>query len=483
MSAEASRRALWLLLGIVTAGAALRLFFAASFTCYDEFHYAHIIRNLSLGNFTLADASGFYGFRYLLTVPAAGFAALFGFGERALAVWPLLCSLGTIGAAFFIGRRLFGESSGLVAAFLYAVFPLSVVYGTILYPEEILAFFAAISVLFFLKAEDTSGRRAALLYAVCGIFCGFAYFSRISALILLVFYAAYGLFGGWRPARLLVLAGLAAILLPEAGLNLAKTGNALFSWDAQQLKLAADAASFSSDLLIYPMGMLGANAYGLGLFGFFFHLFSGCALVFLFKLRHDKAWVPLLWFACIFLYLEFGPARLPVDGYEPAHKQLRFISLAALPAALFSARYLAGLRVGYGAPLAGFMLLTSLAGAAKMSKYYHLQAAPYKLAYQYVREGPPGDVFVPDEDWRARLDFYYSTPLSEPYYPFPSNRTLGVRDLGQLTGRGAGPAWVITGVRPQDQALGSVSRAIPLGGGMTLYRLDDRRGKRGQYRG
>ena len=228
--------------------------------------------------------------------------------------------------------------------------------------------------------------------------------------------------------------------------------------------------SFSTNLWVYPRGMFGADLYGLGLFGFSYHLFFACALWFLFGKRLAGAGVPLLWFACVFLYLEFGPSHLSGAGYVPAHKQLRFLSMTALPAALFSARYLAEAVNWPRYLLLAFMVLTSAAGAFKMRAYQALQAQPYRLACGYLREADPGAVFVPDAGWRARLDFCFKKPLSAPYYPEGRKNPYGVRELGELDeGRPPAGAWVIA---PENWRLKkTAARAVSLGDGHTLYQL------------
>lgn len=469
MGASPERRTAWLLAGVLLFALGLRLAFFSALSGYDEFHYAHIARNISLGNFSLPDVTGYYGFRYLLTGPAALFSSLFGFNAAALSLWPLLCSLGSVWVAFLLGRLLYGARAGLLAALLYACLPLSVIYGTMLYPEEVLSFFTGLSVLFFLMAEREVRGRAGLLFLLSGVCCGLAYFARLNAALILGFYAAYGIFYGWRPARLLVFAGLAAALLPEAAFNFLRTGDALFSWHAQQLRLASDAVAFSTNLWVYPRGMLGADLYGLGLFGFFYHLFLGCVLLFIFRKRPEGLGLPLLWFACVFLYLEFGPSHLSGAGYVPAHKQLRFLSMTALPAALFSARCLAEAASRPRYLLLAFMVLTSAAGAMKMRGYQALQAQPYRLACGYVRAADPGSVFVPDAGWRARLDLCFKKPLSAPYYPEGRKNPDGVRELAELDeARLPAAAWVIA---PDNWRPKKAAAAVSLGGGHTLYRL------------
>lgn len=456
------------LLSILLFGLSLRLLFFSGMTGYDEFHYAHIARNLALGNFSLPDVSGYYGFRYLVTVPAAVFTSIFGLNAAALSLWPLACSLGAICVVFLLGRLLSGERAGLIAALLYACLPVSVIFGTMLYPDETVTFLTGLSVLFFLKGEKQERGGGILFFALSGLFCGLGYLARINALLVILFFTVYSAANGWKTGRLAFLAGLALALLPEAAFNFARTGDVLFSWNAQQLRLASDAVNFSTSLLLYPRGMLGIDLYGLSLFGFSFHLFFICMGAYLWGRRPPGSGPLLLWFACVFLYLEFGPSHLS-GGYIPAHKQLRFLSMAAVPAVLFSGIYLAVLGRLPAAAAVMFMACTSGWGAYEMSGYQAAQAEPYRRAFAYVKDAPPGAVSVPDSDWRARLNFYYKTPLSLPYYP--SGGSGGVR-LNSEPSPAAVPAlWRIESGEPvtAQRYGGGAVRSVGLGGGIFLY--------------
>jgi hypothetical protein len=217
--------------------------------------------------------------------------------------------------------------------------------------------------------------------------------------------------------------------------------------------------------------MMGLDLYGLSLFGFFFHLFLVCLAAYILGRRPAVGRTLLLWFACVFLYLQLGPAHLTWGGYVPAHKQLRFLTMAAMPAALFSAIYLAEMKRAAAVSAVLFMVLTSAYGTAKMAEYHAFHAEPYERAFAYVKSAPPGSVSVPDADWRARLNFYYRSPLSLPYYP--SGGAGGVRLAGEPRSADAmPPSWRVAAgeaVAPEPTGLGPV-KTIALGGGVFLKR-------------
>ena len=118
--------AAWLAAALFLALALRALFFSA-LTGYDEYAYSRIACDIADGSFRFRDVSGYYGFRYLVTFPAAVFHKLFGQGPFSTAAWPVLCSLGNTVLAFFLGRELFGRRAGKLAAFFQAFLPISVI--------------------------------------------------------------------------------------------------------------------------------------------------------------------------------------------------------------------------------------------------------------------------------------------------------------------------------------------------------------------
>ncbi|OGS11230.1 MAG: hypothetical protein A2234_04735 [Elusimicrobia bacterium RIFOXYA2_FULL_58_8] len=463
---------------ILLFGALLRLWCFNAMTGYDEFIYAHLANNLAQGVLQVGDASGYFSFRYLLYAPAAFFVKLFGLSAFSLSLWPFLCSMGNICAAFLLGRLFFGPGSAILSAFLCAFFPFSVTYGTILYPEEIISFLLGLSVYFYFRADRTEESNAASgFFVLSGIFAALAYYTRLNALLVFGFYGVYAAF---RPARMRFLwvpAGFLLALLPEALFYYFKIGDPFYSWHSQHQMLISSAVRFSSSLRIYLEAIFGLNMYGLSLFGFFYHFFSA-ALVYFSYQRKFRDILPLfLWFACLFAYLEFGPSDMGAGRYVLALKQLRFLSMVSLPVCLVVAVFISRLEVKTRIGLLAFLLISSVAGGLKMSEYCAAQAAPHELAYAYMKESAPGAVFVPGADWTQRLNFYFKTPLAAPYYP-KTGQYRGVRKLGELPGSGAlKNSWLVVdtrelpekGSKPVENAIKKAAKVININGFIRLY--------------
>jgi 4-amino-4-deoxy-L-arabinose transferase-like glycosyltransferase len=126
-----------LILAIFLAGALWKVFLFVGLRGYDDFAYTNIALDMLDGRFHFLTADNRYAWRFLLTAPTALAFWLCGVREGSAVFLPFLCSLGNIIVVWLIGRELFNENVGLLAAALAAVFPNSVVYGTMLYPEEI----------------------------------------------------------------------------------------------------------------------------------------------------------------------------------------------------------------------------------------------------------------------------------------------------------------------------------------------------------
>lgn len=405
--------------------AALRIVFYSGLTGYDEFAYARLAADIAEGLFSLPDVSGYYGFRYLVTFPAAFFYKILGQGALSAAAWPFICSLCNTALAYFLGRELFGRRAGVIAAFLQAFLPLSVVYGTMLYPDEILVLWTGLSALLFLKGSKAGGRwGGAGLLALAGLLAGLGWHTRLNSAIMLPVFAVWLVKLGPRPAHLAVGAGFAAALVPDWIACAALAGDPLFSLGSQLAKLAADTAVYPEGHMVYLRGLLGLDLYGLALFSIYFYLFALAVVSFARGRKIALIWLPLVWFAVVFAYLEFGPASFA--PYKPVHKQLRFLSMATLPLIVVAAAYLSGLRRHIAWPILGLALAASVIGAREMSGYQAREAAPARLAAGYIAPHAPSAVYV-DGYLAQYLGYLARGSRSDPYYPAPGTEPGFVR--------------------------------------------------------
>ncbi len=90
-------------------------------------------------------------------------------------IWVMLLSVATVPLLFLLGRRVFGDLTGLLAAGAWALVPLAISYGTIVRTDAAGACFGLASLLLCVLAlDDPKPRR----FALAGLAIGFAVVSR-----------------------------------------------------------------------------------------------------------------------------------------------------------------------------------------------------------------------------------------------------------------------------------------------------------------
>jgi len=60
---------------------------------------------------------------------------LFGWADIGGRLWSVVLSLVTVGGVYYLGRKMFTDRAGLLAATIYALMPLSIYYGRVVMPE------------------------------------------------------------------------------------------------------------------------------------------------------------------------------------------------------------------------------------------------------------------------------------------------------------------------------------------------------------
>jgi enoyl-CoA hydratase len=149
-------------------------------------------------------------------------ADAFGDSPLGLRLIPVLLGGATVWLAFQLGRRLFGDSAGLLAAALIAVDRFHASWSRLFVEEGLLLFLEALALLLLLRARD-AGRRGGWL--ALGIELGAAALAKETALLLLPAFAlalladARGRLALRGPGPALA----AAVALALAGLELARS--------------------------------------------------------------------------------------------------------------------------------------------------------------------------------------------------------------------------------------------------------------------
>jgi Gpi18-like mannosyltransferase len=149
------------LLLVLVVAAALRFWHLDSviggFHDFNEANYALVARNFSQTSILLPtsdhlflETPPLYSYVLALIFRATGVSVLAG---RLVSV---AASLGLVLAVFYLGRRLFEERAGILAATLTAVSPLAVLTGRNIQTDSLLVFLVVAAILFYVRAETGS---------------------------------------------------------------------------------------------------------------------------------------------------------------------------------------------------------------------------------------------------------------------------------------------------------------------------------------
>jgi len=122
---------------------------------------------------------------YLLARFSVG---LFGKSEWALRLPSLLCGIGSMGAIFFLGRRLLGARAGAAAAVCVAVTAPLVEYSVWARPYSMMVLLALLSTICFFRSIDRGDRKSLALYVVASALMGW---THLLTLPLLLVHAVY----------------------------------------------------------------------------------------------------------------------------------------------------------------------------------------------------------------------------------------------------------------------------------------------------
>jgi 4-amino-4-deoxy-L-arabinose transferase-like glycosyltransferase len=282
-----------------------------------------------------------FAVRYGFIVPVALVYALAGIGEWKTIAVPLVASSLAVPLLASIGARLFDARAGIVAALLYATFPLSMRYATVLVPEAVAECYLLLGVLAYLRASES---RAFAMNALAGACVGLAYLSKEPAVFVgpALFLDAL-LRRRWTHAAGMA-AGLSAVIAIEHAYYLATTGELLFRFQSVAThnrvnapeEGAASALAFRL-LQAYPRMMLEPNVH-FGLHSLAALTLSAAAL---WRFRRDRrAHLLLLWAALPWLYLNYGTSSF--SRYVPIPAAPRYIMFVYPPLFLLSGWLLSG---------------------------------------------------------------------------------------------------------------------------------------------
>ena len=357
-----------------------------------------------------------------IILPTALSYLVFGVNEASMALYPLACSLISLFLTIYLGTTLFDRHTGLLAGLLLAVFPLDVLYATVLWPDTPMCTFQLLALLLLLKGEreGNTGITSPGMLFLAGFSVGLAYIAKVSGLLIILPMAAY-LFN--RRARVWawgwVAVGLLMGFLVETVYLWVASGDLLarIRWfnpmrdhgvPIETIPGATDSMQLAGRVLwSFPSMMLvplNRKIVYFGLFGW--SLVAGA--YYLFRHKDSKSFPVLAWWVLLYLGILFLPR-----GFSPIHfaHNVKPVYLLPIvyPAALITARALVlSEDLGRYAKRAGLAVLCVAAICGLVMADY---AAGRNMAYnsreiaRYL-ESHPGKPVLVDPGTKTNLEFF-----------------------------------------------------------------------------
>ncbi|MDE1851612.1 MAG: glycosyltransferase family 39 protein [Candidatus Micrarchaeota archaeon] len=326
-------------------------------------YYANVAANGSFHEY----ATDIFSFRLLSIFPIAVFFKLFGISALSSAAWAITAFAGAIVITFCIGRELYNDYAGLLAALLMGFFPLMTVLAGTPSPNMVEALVTGLVMLSVIRAQRS---RSWLWYFLCGIFVVAAPLTTpagaIIIVVLAVYLAAELVMGRIRLDRTsayliygLLAAGacLMAFNYGNAGRPfITITGTAAIYSTAgtavEGILINTNPYFYFNTMFPYRIISVLGNAAHYGILnplsiwsaiyssnhnnvGFYFYAFVLSSLYLLAR-KEKRAYVPFVWFGVAFLYLEFGPIyfRLFPFEYIVTHRLWRYLTIVSVPTVL-----------------------------------------------------------------------------------------------------------------------------------------------------
>jgi len=431
---------------IVLFGLILRLIFYTGYVGsdpQDEGIYINYVINLLEGRFN------FYRYRELLNVeminpastkqfalmlilPSALFSYLLGVSIFSLTLWPLLCSLASIVVIYFLGKELFNEKVGLIAAFLLSFYPLNVFYSTRAQMEMPMLLFSSLSVLFFVRALK-SKKLVELYFFLSGLTFALSYYVKTRVVILLLFYAAYFFYliykrrFNWR--IFYMVGGFMILFLIVGSYFYFQSGDFFLAehvrMKANQFQIERDPGikDFWLNPYVHIFNIQSKPFYYLPLifrqwhhrreveyFGYFYFVLLISVLWILFRKFYHKMelknfGILFLWFIILFLFLEFGFLKIELDdqnshlNYYMMIKNPRYLVILTPPFLITIAYFLNDLnknsfKLGASILIISFLIITSLKCIKSNHEFFTEGTKDLIIASEFLKENPSKTVYV-----------------------------------------------------------------------------------------
>jgi len=360
----------WLLL-IVLATMAFRLAVYQGYTGSDAANYVEEAHNILKGEYSVAERLAIAPFDELMPSPLFNyqnlrlgfilpntlFMKVFGINEFAVSIFPFTCAIILILSVYHLGRQMYSEKAGIIAAIFAAFVPQDMNLTSAILPHMPAASFMALSACLFVRAIRSDRMMSSILFmALSGFTACYSYTIWEFGLFILPVLALFLLimFNGWYAflsGRFWILGmSFMAGFLVLFGIETAYFYNLSGEWllrprlISRMGRLILDVHPVDAgnlNYMLYPAAMMKSFYFSL-----FFYIASSGVILWLYSLMSSKAsWeakrlqsLSLAWFFFLFLYLQWGSSSL--TEYTPTFKLIRYLTVVSAPGSLLAAFFM-----------------------------------------------------------------------------------------------------------------------------------------------
>ncbi len=416
-----------LLVGCLLMALVARLANVSGVYVIDDFNYLRHAAEVADGRFHLSQVLYWHGMRPVIFVPIAVLFRLFGVSEATALAWPLIASLSTVALVYGIAATLYSRAAGLAAAAVAALLPVLVVESTRVLPGSIMNVVLATSAFAFVRSEVSPTRRTLWMATSGATFALMPWTGHLGLVFGVFFPIAVLLFRRHPVLSYWPLAGGAAAVVAFVTLYQAvSTGNPMANVDVAQKVLMTEDSPPKPLFYLWLLAKPDASHGGL----LYFAAIGGLAAL---LRRHRGALLVLAWFVCTYLVIEFGSSS--ATEYRPLFKQVRYVTVIAVPGAILAGVGLAELnrllgRVLRNGTLAAALTIAVLAAVgvgavrtmASVREWGLEQREDIREIRDVVREHEGRPIYVMHWLWNTRVGYFlrytsgYEPSGYDPYH-------------------------------------------------------------------
>ncbi len=392
----------------------------------DDIAYSYLAYQASQGNFSQS-MGDILSVRILHIFPIGFFYLIFGPGILSSVAWDMISFACSTVIVFLLGKELYGERAGLLAAFLLSVFPLAAIYSTTMSDNVPMMLFGSLTMYSLLLGTKRNSRK---WYFISGAMAVATALTIPEGFILWVVMAAYLFVELFRrrlslnKTTLFLAYGLVCALLALFAFNyinakspfITFTSNIAYYGETYRPDLLPQPLSISLSFypgVMFPYGLtwtlyhyLTGGAINMGSLadnylsggntvGIYFYVLLIAAAYLLLK-KDKRSYFPFMWLVLGILYLEFGPQHVSLSPftYVLSHRLDRYLLLIAPPLVLIlsaaltmfvetSKRKWKKIKIALCVAAIAFIIMTSMQvilfvhEIAISERYPQLQAAKY----------------------------------------------------------------------------------------------------------